>query len=95
MRFGALSLVPVEFEPVKAQKVILDMVEREKSSHHKPRALRWSRVKPEEGRKPLSKTIDAEKSFTFLCAYTLQEVTLNLFYPYRAGKSHWCLERTY
>lgn len=43
----------VEFEPVKPQKVIVYGVEREKTSHHKARGVRWSGVKAKEGRKPL------------------------------------------
>lgn len=42
--------IPIEFEPVKPQKLIINTVEREKSSHHRLHALRWFRVKPEEGR---------------------------------------------
>lgn len=40
-RFGALSQVLVEFKPMQPQKVIVDGVEREKTSHYKPWALRW------------------------------------------------------
>lgn len=54
-RFGALSPVVVKFEPMKPQKVSINGVGREKTSHHKPRVIRWSGLKPEEGRKPLSK----------------------------------------
>lgn len=64
--FGALSPVLVEFEPMKPQKVSINGVGREKTYHHKPRALRWSGVKRKEGRKPLSKLINAKKSSNFL-----------------------------
>lgn len=58
--------------------------------------LRLFKVKPEEGRKPLSKLIEAEKSFNFLpYAYTLQAVTPNLFYAQSSEEIHWFLEGTY
>lgn len=65
-RFGA-HLVPVEFEPGKSQKFIINGVERERERETSTTNLElsWSEVKPEEGRKPLSKLIDAEKSFNF------------------------------
>lgn len=55
-RFGAISPVLHEFEPVKTQRVVTYGIEREKTTHHK------SVVKPEEERKPLSKIIDIGKS---------------------------------
>lgn len=45
------------------QKASINGVEKEKTSHHKPRVLRWPRMKPEEGRKSMSNFLDAEKSF--------------------------------
>lgn len=35
-RCEALALVLVEFKPMKPQKVIINEVEKEKTSHHKP-----------------------------------------------------------
>lgn len=69
-RFGALSHIPVEFKPEKPQKVIVDGVEKEKTSH-----LKWSRVTwSEEARKPLSNVINVEKSCNFRqYTYTPQE----------------------
>lgn len=40
-RFRALSSVPLELKVVKPQKLIVDGVEKEKTSHHKPQGLRW------------------------------------------------------
>lgn len=58
------------FKPVKPRKVIINGIEKEASSH-KLRALRWFGLKPEDGRKSLSRLIDAEKSFNFrVYAYT-------------------------
>lgn len=80
-RFRALSPLWVEFKAMKPQKIIAHGVEREKTSHHKPRGLRCSWAKPEKGRKPMSQLIDAEKSCKFWSyEYTLGGVTPNLFY---------------
>lgn len=43
-RGGALSPILVQFKPAKLEKIIVDVVEKEKTSHLKPRGLRWSRV---------------------------------------------------
>lgn len=77
------SLIPVEFKPRKPQKVVVDGVEKEKTSLLKPRGLRW----PGEAREPLSTVIDAEKSYNFRpYAYTTQGVTPNLFYAQSSGE---------
>lgn len=78
-RFGALSTVLVEFKPGKPKKVMVDVVEKKKTSHFKPRGFRWSGVTwPEEVKKPLSKVIDVEKSYKFwVYAYMPRGVTLN------------------
>lgn len=54
-----------KLKAVKPEKVIIDGVEKEKTSQYKPRGRRWSSVKPEEERKALSKVIDVEKSYNF------------------------------
>lgn len=51
-RFGALSPVLVEFKVVKPEKVVIDGVEKEKTSHHEPRGMGWSTMKLEEGGNP-------------------------------------------
>lgn len=35
-RFGALSPIPVKFKPTKPQKIVIDGVEKNKTSHLKP-----------------------------------------------------------
>lgn len=95
-RFGALSPRPVELELLKPHKVIIGGVGKEKTSRHKPRALRLSEVKPEEGRKPPCKLIDFEKSFNFRpYAYTSRGVTPNLFHAESSEEIRWFLEGTY
>lgn len=41
------GLEPNEFDAIKTQNVIISKVEKEKTTHPKSRALRWSAVKPE------------------------------------------------
>lgn len=40
-------------------------MEKEKTSHYKPRGLRWSGLKLEEEGKAMSKVTDLEKSYSF------------------------------
>lgn len=81
-RGGALSPILVEFKRAKLEKIIVNVVEKEKTSHLKPRGLRWSGVTwSEEPRKPLSKIINIEKNYNFRpYTYTLRGTTSNLFY---------------
>lgn len=75
-----MSSKPVEFEAVKPEKVIIDGEEREKTSHYKPKGLRWSDVKAMD-KKTLSLIIDVEKNYNFRpYSYTPQGVTLLMFY---------------
>lgn len=81
-RFRALSIIPVELKTAKPHKIIVDGIKKDKTSHLKPRGLRWyGATWSEEPRKPLSKIINNKKSYNF-CLYTYKPrgVTLNLFY---------------
>lgn len=74
--------MPVKFKAVKHKKIIVDGVNVEKTSHYNPQGLRWSVMKPEEERKPLSKVIHAEKSYNFLpYSYTSRGVTPKFLCP--------------
>lgn len=78
-----LSLKQVEFKVVQCKMAIIDQVKKEKTSQYKPRGLRWSGVKPQEERKPLSNVIDIEKSYNqWLYSYLREEI-------------YWYLERIY
>lgn len=86
-RFGALSPKPVEFKAIKPKKVIVDGEEREKTSHYKPRGLRWSSIKATD-KKALSRVIDVEKNTTFNQTHT--PLVRLLHCPIRVRKSRWC-----
>lgn len=69
----------VEFKVVMPEKVIIDRVEKEKTSHYEPQGLRWSELKPQKERKALNTLIDVEKSYNFRpYSYTMCGVTPNL-----------------
>lgn len=71
----------MKFKAVKSEKLIINGEEKEKTSHYKPRGLRWFGLKAEENKKTLSKVIDVEKNNGFpLCFYMLHGVTPVFFY---------------
>lgn len=77
---------PLEFKAIKPEKVIVDVEEREKISHHKPRGLRWSGVKATE-KKILSRIIDIKKNYSYgPYLYTPRRVTAVLFYSESSGE---------
>lgn len=87
---------PVEYKAVKPEKVIIDGAEKEKTSHYKPRGLRWYYVMPEEEGKALSKVVDVEKNYNFRpYSYTPHGVTPIIITLSRAERFRWCLEQTY